>query len=56
MFSVKNKELLGISNKYIGECFVTFRQIADSEQKQQINLILNRPTATGLLLKSSDFF
>lgn len=47
MFSVKNEDLLGISSKYIGECFITFDRIAKSGKGEQIRLNLNRPTATG---------
>lgn len=51
MFSVKDQDFLGISNKYIAECFITFDEIARSDPMEQIHLKLSRPTVAGLLFK-----
>lgn len=49
MFSVKDQDFLGISNKYISECFISFEDIARSDRMEQIHLKLSRPSVTGLL-------
>lgn len=58
-FSVKDKDLFGISNQYIADCFVLFSEIANFDQQQQIHLKLNRPPTLGGLIefyrKSQDF-
>lgn len=51
MFCVKDKDLFGISNQFIGEAFIRFGDIvdviADSGSIKQVHLVLTRPTRTG---------
>lgn len=46
-FSIKDKDLFGISNQYIAECFILFDEIAKNDIQQQIHLKLNRPICLG---------
>lgn len=46
-FSVKDKDLFGISNQYIADCFVLFNEIGNYDKQQQIHLKLNRPSTLG---------
>lgn len=47
MFSVKDKDLLGYNNQYIGEAFLAFSDIEDTTQYitclPQVHLQLDRP-------------
>lgn len=47
ILSVKDRDLFGISNQYVAECFITFAEIERSDGVQQIHLTLNRPNTTG---------
>lgn len=51
MFCMKDKDLFGISNQFIGEAFIRFGDIvdvlADSGTIKQTHLVLTRPTRTG---------
>lgn len=51
MFSVKDYDLLGYNNQYIGEAFVHFKDIPDTEDAlsslPQIRLPLMRPFDLG---------
>lgn len=49
MFSVKDRDLFGISNQYIADCFITFAEIEGIDRMEQKHLTLNRPTTTGFL-------
>lgn len=49
-FSVKDKDLFGISNQYIADCFVLFNEIEHFDKQQQIHLTLNRPSTLGMLI------
>lgn len=48
LFSVKDKDLLGYNNQYIGEAFLRFKDIEDTIQVMsslpQVHLQLSRPT------------
>jgi BAI1-associated protein 3 len=48
MFSVKDKDMLGYNNQYIGEAFLHFKDIASTTTPlgdlEQIELPLLRPT------------
>lgn len=46
LFSVKDKDLFGMTNQYIAECYTTFADLQDSEG-QQVILNLSRPEYTG---------
>lgn len=46
-FSVKDKDLFGISNQYVADCFVTFAEIENGDKQQQIHLKLNKPSTLG---------
>lgn len=51
LFSVKDKDLFGMSNQYIAECYVAFSGIAPADQdgsREQIHLKLSRPTLSGM--------
>lgn len=51
LFSVKDKDLFGMSNQYIAECYVAFKHISNGDiPNEQIHLILSRPTKTGTIL------
>ncbi|XP_053660620.1 protein unc-13 homolog 4B [Anopheles marshallii] len=47
MFSIKDKDLFGMSNQYLAECYLSFNEIADisgdSGKIEQKHLILTRP-------------
>uniref|UniRef100_A0A182PAH8 Uncharacterized protein n=1 Tax=Anopheles epiroticus TaxID=199890 RepID=A0A182PAH8_9DIPT len=47
MFSIKDKDLFGMSNQYLAECYLSFNDIADisanSGKIEQKHLILTRP-------------
>lgn len=51
LFSVKDKDLLGYNNKHIGEAFIHFKDIVDTEDPlsslSQIHLQLCRPVNLG---------
>ncbi|XP_044755920.1 protein unc-13 homolog 4B isoform X3 [Coccinella septempunctata] len=53
LFSVKDKDLLGYNNKHIGEAFIHFRDIIDTEEPlsslPQIHLQLSRPVNSDAL-------
>lgn len=51
-FSVKDKDLFGISNQYIADCFVLFNEIEHFDKQQQIHLKLNRPSTLGGLRRT----
>lgn len=48
ILSVKDRDLFGISNQYVAECYITFAEIKRTDGVQQIHLALNRPKTTGL--------
>lgn len=52
MFSVKDYDLLGYNNQYIGEAFVNFKDIVDTSDDvsslPQMHLPLSRPTELGV--------
>ncbi|KAJ8953784.1 hypothetical protein NQ314_007214 [Rhamnusium bicolor] len=52
LFSVKDKDLLGYNNQYIGEAFLHFKDIEDTTQPinclPQVHLQLSRPTDTTM--------
>ncbi|EDW33868.1 GL21943 [Drosophila persimilis] len=45
LFSVKDKDLFGMSSQYIGECYASFTDLMESEGKQII-MNLSRPEYT----------
>lgn len=47
MFSVKDQDLFGISNQYVADCFITFREIEQANAQQQVHLKLSRPPTLG---------
>lgn len=48
LFCLKDKDLFGISNQYIAECYLSFKDIQEaSSNNEQIHLKLNRPRNTG---------
>lgn len=51
LFSLKDKDFLGMSNQYIAEAYVHFSEIPESQSKltsiPQMHLLLSRPTLTG---------
>lgn len=50
LFSVKDKDLFGMSNQYIAECYVAFKNIVGEDEdggREQIHLKLSRPTLIG---------
>ncbi|KAK9880351.1 hypothetical protein WA026_010235 [Henosepilachna vigintioctopunctata] len=53
MFSVKDKDLLGYNNKHVGEAFISFKDIIDTDAPistlPQVHLELARPTNTAAL-------
>lgn len=52
LFSVKDKDLFGMSNQYIAECYVAFKNVQPEDEdggREQIHLKLTRPTLTGNL-------
>lgn len=48
LFSVKDKDLLGYNNQYIGEAFLSFRDVQETAESidtlPQVHLQLSRPT------------
>lgn len=49
LFCVKDKDLFGITNQYIAECFLTFEDIEKMNNScEQIHLKLSRPKNTGM--------
>lgn len=46
LFSVKDKDLFGMTNQYIAECYITFADLLASEG-QQVIMNLSRPEYTG---------
>lgn len=47
-FTVKDKDLFGITNQFVAECFMTFRDIVQlNGSREQIHLKLSRPNNTG---------
>lgn len=54
LFSVKDKDFLGMNNQFIGEAFVHFSDIPDTTSSisslPQVRLQLNRPTNFSKLL------
>jgi len=58
MFSVKDKDLFGMSNQYIAECFLAFKDIEDvttnnNVQIEQTHMKLTRPTNLGRIIEPS---
>lgn len=47
VFSVKDRDLFGISNQYVAECFISFEEIARGDKTEQKHLKLSRPTSSG---------
>lgn len=51
LFSVKDKDLFGMSNQYLAECYLSFNDIADisgeSGKIEQKHLKLTRPHRLG---------
>lgn len=52
VFTVKDRDLFGISNQYLAECFITMAEIASGEKSDQIHLSLSRPQSIGLIVES----
>lgn len=48
IFNIKDRDLFGISNQYVAECFIPFAEIEHSNSTEQKHLTLNRPMTTGL--------
>lgn len=48
IFSIKNHDRFGISNKYIAECFITLDEIKRYTPKEQVHLTLSIPTSLGM--------
>ena len=46
LFSIKDKDLFGMTNQYIAECYITFADIMASDN-EQIHMELSRPEYTG---------
>lgn len=47
-FCIKDKDLFGMSNQYIAECYLSFADIvAASGTNEQVHLKLSRPRNTG---------
>lgn len=46
VFSVKDKDLFGMSNQYLAECYLSFEDIENS-QGEQIHMKLSRPIYKG---------
>ena len=46
LFSIKDKDLFGMTNQYIAECYITFADIMAYEG-EQIHMELSRPEYTG---------
>lgn len=48
LFSVKDKDLLGYNNQYIGEAFLPFTEVQETTESldalPQVHLLLSRPT------------
>lgn len=49
IFSVKDRDLFGISNQHVGEGFYLFEDIENSNSLDQKQLKLSRPRTTGSL-------
>lgn len=50
LFSVKDKDMFGMSNQYIAECYLAFRDICTNDEegsREQIHMKLTRPKITG---------
>lgn len=47
VFTVKDRDLFGISNQYLADCFITMAQIASGDIAEQKDLALNRPQSIG---------
>lgn len=53
LFSVKDKDMFGMSNQYIAECYLPFKDICTNDEegsREQIHMKLSRPKLTGSLL------
>lgn len=46
LFSIKDKDLFGMTNQYIGECYITFADLMANEN-EQIHMELSRPQYRG---------
>lgn len=46
VFTVKDRDLFGISNQYLAECFITMAEINGADRAEQKDLTLNRPHST----------
>ena len=55
LFSVKDKDMLGYNNQYIGEAFISFKDIPSTSEPlsslPQIKKWLSRPTNLGKVFK-----
>lgn len=50
LFSVKDKDLFGITNQFVAECSMTFQEIMLlNGSREQIHLKLSRPNSSGEL-------
>lgn len=50
LFSVKDKDMFGMANQYIAECYLAFKDICTNEEdgsREQIHMKLSRPKITG---------
>lgn len=45
LFSIKDKDLFGMSNQYISECFILFKEIDETSADKQVHLTLTKPTS-----------
>lgn len=48
IFSIKNHDRFGMSNKFVAECFITLDEIKRCTPKQQVHLTLSFPTSLGM--------
>lgn len=59
LFSVKDKDLFGMSNQYLAECYLCFSDIADisgeSGKIEQKHLRLTRPSRLGTVIRSINY-
>lgn len=49
MFTVKDRDLFGISNQYVAEGFIAMTEIAGVDANDQIHLALSRPQSIGIM-------
>lgn len=50
VFCVKDQNLFGMSNQFISECIISFKDIEESNKSEQKHLKLSRPKTSGKYL------